>query len=205
MSLSLFETQKLNDGIKRIDYRDSTQSRSLIDVIAYRFVSLLEQKLVPINTPYLSRFLKEHAIYFPKQLPVHTRNMNNDDKVSYLLTYTQPHESVLIPAISHTLKQMIVDIMCEKPSLYGHSFLKGIEPKTLRSAKNLDSPEMIKALAKEILHIDIFIERYNRQYALPVKESFLAETDNIPAIYILNKDNTYQTTSDISLDDAEVA
>lgn len=205
MAMTFFQTKEIDTTIPRVMFCDETQSRELFKVIAHGFLVLLRQKKVNVNSEQITHFLQEHAKYFPKQLPIHTGAMSNAQKLDYLQTYNQPHGEALEPTISFTLTQMVVDVMCNKPAIYGHLFLMSRDPKALRQEKNLDEACAIKALAKEVLGINILIERYNKQYSLPTREYYLAEKEGSPDLSILSKENYYQTTSDLMLDDAEVA
>lgn len=205
MAMTFFQTKEIDTTIPRVAFCAETQSRELFKVIAHGFLELLRQQKVDVSSKKINAFLEQHAKYFPKQLPVLTTNMSNAEKLNYLQTYNQPSCEVLEPTISFTLTQMVVDVMCEKPAIYGHLFLMNRTPKDLRQAKNLDEACAIKALAKEVLGINILIERYNKQYSLPTREYFFAEKENSPDLLILSKENYYQTTSNFMLDDAEVA
>ncbi len=137
MAMTFFQTKEIDVTIPRVAFCDETQSRELFKVIAHGFLALLRQQKVNINNKEISNFLNEHSKYFPKQLPVHTHTMSNAEKVNYLLTYNQPQKETLEPTVGFTLTQMVVDVMCEKPGIYGHLFLMNRDPKALRQERSV--------------------------------------------------------------------
>jgi len=205
MSMMFFQAKEVDRTVEQIPYVEETQARQLLKVVAHGYLYLLRSKKVDINSELLTGLLKAHATYFPKQLPVHVQNESNAKQLEYLQIYNQPHDDILEPALMFTLQQLIVDTMVKRPEIYGELFMKGFEPKVLRVEKNLDNPSAIKILAKEILGVNIFVERHNDKYELPTREYFMSEVSPSAELHILDKDNYYSTPSDILDENVEVA
>jgi hypothetical protein len=194
MSLTFFTKQRKDVQIPLISYDTENQSKQLLHTVAHGLVSLIKSKEIKTLDIY-KPLLKQHAIYYPRQIPRHIQNLPAKEQMDYLLVYTQPHNEVLVPSLAFTLQQMIIDSMCSFPELYGNLLLEGNKIKDLRKQINLDAPCVLQALADEILKFDIFVERYPDAYLLPVKEYYLsaASESDSPSLFIHFQDNLYTT------------
>jgi hypothetical protein len=205
MSLMFFNAGSLQKPIPHIEYEQETKTRQLCHIVAHGFLVLYRQGKLGNELTHYHPLLMRHAEYFPKQLPVHIQKKSAKDQFEYLLMYNQPTKDILEPALAYTLQQLCVDVMCEKPAEYGTLFVEGFEPKALRTMEGLDAPAVIQVLAAEILKINIFVERHNERYFLPVREYYLTEEKNAEDLYLHFQNKHYTTPSDINELEKEVA
>lgn len=205
MSLMFFNTQSLNRAIPQIVYEPDTKTKSLFGIVAHALLVLYRQNKLSPQLAQYDRLLKRHAQYFPKQLPVHVQKQGIKQQFDYLLTYNQPVHETLEPALAFTLKQLCVDVMCENPARFGNLIVEGYEPKALRKMDNIDAPVVIQILASEILYVNVFVERHNDHYFLPVREYYMSETNGSPDLYLHFQDKYYTCPSDINEVEDEVA
>lgn len=200
MSLTFFtQSQQINDKIFLIEYAHHTRTKRLFHAVAQGFVYLLKSKLLP-DLKVFRPLLRQHANYYPRQLPKHIQKLNPFEQFEYMLVYTQPHAKTLVPSLAFTLQQMAVDAMCAYPEQYGNLLLEGKKIEELRKASNIDAPCVLQALADEVLKLNIYVERYPDAYLLPVKEYYLSEADSNANLYIHYQDNHY-TTQDLIVEE----
>lgn len=191
MTLTFFTKQAQPKALPVITYDEQTQSKRLFVAIAAGLVELINaNKIDNINT--LMPFLKQHAIYYPRQLPKHIQNLAPHEQLNYLLIYTRPHAETLYPSIAFTLQQMAVDAIARFPGLYGNLLLTGKTLEMLRKEANLDHTSVLQALADEALGINIYLERYPEPYLLPVKEYYLSQSGGQTNLHIHYQDNYYK-------------
>lgn len=205
MSLMFFNAKSFEKAIPQIAYEADTKTKSLFGIIAHAFLVLYRQEKLNGQLVQYKTVLKRHAEYFPKQLPVHIQKQGVKQQFDYLLTYTQPIRENLEPALAYTLRQLCVDVMCDQPAKYGNLFVEGFEPKELRKIDNMDAPVVIQILAGEVLSLNIFVERHNDNYFLPVREYYLSEEKGSAELYLHFQDKYYTSPSDINEVEDEVA
>lgn len=195
MLLDFFNKNQAEPKITLIDYDENTKTKKLFCAVAQGLVSLIKSSKLS-DVQVLKSFLENHANYYPRQLPKHIQNLPVNEQLEYLLIYNHPHLEVLIPAMAHTLQQSVVDVVCKSPEIYGNLLLEGKTVGQLRKAENLDHTSILQALADEILHINIYLERYCETYLLPVKEYYLSVSNNQDHLYLHYKDRFYTTENE---------
>lgn len=200
-----FNAEALQKTIPQIQYEEETKTVYLFQIIAHAFLVLYRQDKLGTDLSKYQSLLERHTDYFPKQLPIHVRRQSVKQQIDYLLTYNQPVREVVEPALAYTLQQLCVDVMCEKPAIYGNLIVEGHEPKALRKMDRLDAPAAIQILASEILGVNIFVERHNDNYFLPVREYYLSNQKGSADIFLHFQDKSYMTPSDMFDLEDEVA
>lgn len=197
MSLTFFSKAGSRKQPQPTLYCDATRTKNLFHIVAHGLLHLIRTQQVTDLERY-NALLTQHAIYFPKQLPQRVHHLSAKEQFDYLTTYTHPHMSVLEPSLGYTIQQMAVDVICQKPSIYGSCLIDGHTPQSLRSAKTiLQPPSLIQAIADEVLQIAIYIENYAKTNCFPIKEYYSTESTNSAKLWLKLKDNYYTTPSDI--------
>ncbi len=200
MAVTFFTPQDGVQSIPLVEYEEATKTKNLFNIIAHAFLYHLRKGKLEFSFEEYLPIFQRHAKYFPKQIPVHVQKLSAKEQYEYLITYNHPHSDILEPALAHTLQQLAIDMMAHFPALYGNLIIEdGFSVKELRASKNIHHPAALHALANEVLYINIYLERYQDNYFLPVKEYYLCQEKTHSEIFLHYQDHYYTTPSDLGI------